>query len=113
MRVRVCVIGGTGSYHLDMSRLGEVIDEITLDTPFGRSMPITLLRVGGEDIALIHRHGRKRFEVAASFVNYRANIYAAKELGAERIISWNAVGSINPLLSVSYTHLTLPTTERV
>jgi hypothetical protein len=38
--------------------------------------------------------------LAAPFVNYRANIYALKELGADRIIAWSGPGAIDPSLRV-------------
>ena len=85
------VIGGSGLY--SMAELKE-IEEHDLDTPFGKpSDPIVTGILGGKRIAFVARHGRgHRF--LPSEVNYRANIYALKQLGVERIVSISACGSL-------------------
>ncbi|MDH7600531.1 MAG: MTAP family purine nucleoside phosphorylase [Armatimonadota bacterium] len=54
----------------------------------------------GIEILLLSRHGERGYEVSAPFVNYRANIWALKELGAERIIAWSGPGAIDRSISV-------------
>jgi len=88
---RLGIIGGSGLY--GMPGL-EKAREVKLRTPCGD--PSDALVVGtlaGRQVAFLARHGRgHRF--LPSEVNYRANIYAMKMLGVERIISVSAVGSL-------------------
>jgi 5'-methylthioadenosine phosphorylase len=89
--VRIGIIGGSGLYNmpgLEKSR------EVRVRTPFGD--PSDALVVGtleGKQVAFLSRHARgHRF--TPTEINYRANIHAMKQLGAERIISVSAVGSL-------------------
>jgi 5'-methylthioadenosine phosphorylase len=90
-QVRVGIIGGSGLYQ--MPELTNV-EEIKVDTPFGP--PSDSFIVGtleGERVAFLPRHGRgHRF--TPSELPFRANIYAMKLLGVERILSASAVGSL-------------------
>jgi len=88
------VIGGSQAYRFladdpQKERIGE------RDTPFGKSRPIYLFRRPGGDFLFLSRHGEKGYSIAASFVNYRANIYALKDLGVRRIVSWSGPGAIS------------------
>jgi 5'-methylthioadenosine phosphorylase len=89
--VRIGIIGGSGLYQ--MPELSEV-EEVKVDTPFGS--PSDAFIVGtleGERVAFLPRHGRgHRF--TPTEVPFRANIYAMKSLGVERILSASAVGSL-------------------
>ena len=89
--VRIGLIGGSGLYN--MPGLTEV-REVRLRTPYGD--PSDALVVGlleGHRVAFLARHGRgHRF--LPTEINYRANIYAMKLLGVERILSASAVGSL-------------------
>ncbi|HEY1470186.1 MAG TPA: S-methyl-5'-thioadenosine phosphorylase [Candidatus Acidoferrum sp.] len=87
----VGVIGGSGLYA--MSGLTET-REIRVKTPFGEpSDALVVGRLEGRRVAFLARHGRgHRF--MPSDLNFRANIYAMKLLGVERIISVSAVGSL-------------------
>jgi 5'-methylthioadenosine phosphorylase len=89
------VIGGSGVYEID----GVVIrEDKRISTPFGE--PSDSYRIGeiaGVEVAFLPRHGSPH-HIAPHKINYRANIRGFKELGAERIISVNAVGGINPKL---------------
>jgi 5'-methylthioadenosine phosphorylase len=89
--VEIGVIGGSGLYSitgLSDSR------EVRVKTPFGDpSDAFVLGTVEGRRVAFLARHGRgHRF--MPTDLNYRANIYAMKVLGAQRIISVSAVGSL-------------------
>lgn len=85
------VIGGSGLYELEGF---EVEARRVVDTPFGRpSDEVVVGKLEGRPVAFLPRHGRDhRFN--PSQVNYRANIYALKLLGATRVISVSAVGSM-------------------
>jgi len=74
------------------------VESFCAETPFGKSNPIHLMEAGGLSFALISRHGEKGYEVAAPWVNDRANLYALKDLGVERIVSWSSPGSLDPAI---------------
>jgi 5'-methylthioadenosine phosphorylase len=85
------IIGGSGLYA--MSGLTET-REIRVKTPFGEpSDAVVLGTLEGRRVAFLARHGRGH-RILPSEINYRANIYAMKLLGVERIISVSAVGSL-------------------
>jgi 5'-methylthioadenosine phosphorylase len=85
------VIGGSGLYA--MNGLSD-IREVRVKTPFGDpSDAIVLGRLEGKRVAFLARHGRGH-RILPSEINFRANIYAMKELGVERVISVSAVGSL-------------------
>ena len=85
------IIGGSGLY--SMNGLTDM-REIRVKTPFGEpSDAIVLGTLEGKRVAFLARHGRGH-RILPSEINYRANIYAMKLLGAERIISVSAVGSL-------------------
>lgn len=65
-------------------------------TPFGPSNPVHLYEKDGFRFLFLSRHGEGGYEKTAPYVNYRANIYAAKSLGIERIIAWTGPGIIGP-----------------
>ena len=97
------IIGGSGFY--DLAELTEE-QEHTLTTPFGTpSDRIISGRFKGERVAFLARHGRGH-RLNPSEVNYRANIFALKSLGAQRIVSVTAVGSLKEHLPPS--HLVIP-----
>lgn len=87
----MAVIGGSGLYQ--MSGL-ENTESIDVDTPFGKpSAPITIGTLEGMRVAFLARHGIGH-HITPTNVPYRANIYALKSLGVERIISVSACGSL-------------------
>jgi 5'-methylthioadenosine phosphorylase len=85
------IIGGSGLYNI--AGLAEV-EEHDVTTPFGKpSDPVVVGRLGGQRIAFLARHGRgHRF--SPTEVNYRANIYALKQVGVERVVAVSACGSL-------------------
>ena len=84
-------IGGSGIYQMDGLSGTE---EVEVETPFGApSDSIVLGTLEGTRVAFLPRHGRgHRF--SPTEIPVRANIYALKELGVERIVSISAVGSL-------------------
>jgi 5'-methylthioadenosine phosphorylase len=89
--VGLAVIGGSGLY--EMSGLREAREEV-VDTPFGKtSAPIVVGILEGERVAFLARHGLGH-HITPSEVPYRANIYALKSLGVERVVSISACGSL-------------------
>ena len=89
--ISVAIIGGSGLYSLQGL---ENVREHDVDTPFGKpSAPIVSGTLGDRRIAFLTRHGVGH-HLAPSEVPYRANIYALKTLGVERIVSISACGSL-------------------
>src|SRR5258708_39556262 len=87
----VGVIGGSGLYQIE-----GLVDEreIRITTPFGDpSDSIIVGELAGVRVAFLPRHGRGH-RISPTEVNARANIYALKSLGVERIVSVSAVGSM-------------------
>jgi 5'-methylthioadenosine phosphorylase len=89
--VTLAVIGGSGLYNMPGLQNTQ---ERKISTPFGEpSSPIVLGELEGLQVAFLARHGIGHF-IAPSEVNYRANIYALKSLGVERVVSISACGSL-------------------
>jgi 5'-methylthioadenosine phosphorylase len=85
------VIGGSGLYEMEGL---ESIESREVNTPFGKpSSPVILGNLGGKRIAFIARHGVGHW-LSPSEINYRANIYALKMLGVERVVAISACGSL-------------------
>ncbi|MDA1188579.1 MAG: S-methyl-5'-thioadenosine phosphorylase [Chloroflexi bacterium] len=85
------IIGGSG--HYDLNGLTGV-SEVNIDTPFGSpSDTITLGTLAGVSLAFLPRHGRGH-RIDSGEIPAKANIYALKSLGVERIVSISAVGSL-------------------
>jgi 5'-methylthioadenosine phosphorylase len=90
-QAEIGIIGGSGLY--SMPGFTNVHEE-RVETPFGDpSDPFVLGELEGRKVAFLARHGRGH-RILPSELNFRANIYAFKKLGVERIISVSAVGSL-------------------
>jgi 5'-methylthioadenosine phosphorylase len=91
--VEIGYFAGTGNYDPDIF---EDAKEIKVYTPYGAPSDLVLVGwIKGKKIAFIPRHG-KNHTIPPFRVNYRANVWAMKELGVKRIISPAAVGSLQP-----------------
>ncbi len=89
--MKIGIIGGSG---FDNPELLKEYKKIDIVTPFGQpSTAITTGILNDVEICLIARHGT-RHQIMPSNVNYRANIWALKELGCECIIATTACGSL-------------------
>jgi 5'-methylthioadenosine phosphorylase len=90
-QAEIGIIGGSGLY--SMPGFTNVQEE-RVETPFGDpSDPFVLGELEGRKVAFLARHGRGH-RILPSELNFRANIYAFKKLGVDRIISVSAVGSL-------------------
>lgn len=90
-QAEIGIIGGSGLY--SMPGLTNVHEE-RVSTPFGDpSDAFVLGELEGRKVAFLARHGRGH-RLLPSELNFRANIYAMKKLGIERILSMSAVGSL-------------------
>lgn len=102
-KAQIGIIGGSGLYQ--MEGLSEV-RELSVETPFG--MPSDNFIIGtleGVRVAFLARHGRGH-RLTPTELPFRANIYALKLLGVERIISASAVGSLQE--QYEPTHIVIP-----
>ncbi|OGI19465.1 MAG: methylthioadenosine phosphorylase [Candidatus Melainabacteria bacterium RIFCSPHIGHO2_02_FULL_34_12] len=87
------IFGGSGFYDFL-----EKIEEVSVETPYGPpSDNLFLGKVGDKTVAFLPRHGRKH-SIPPQKINYRANLWAMKELGISRIISPCAVGSLQKVI---------------
>ncbi|MBN2333011.1 MAG: S-methyl-5'-thioadenosine phosphorylase [Deltaproteobacteria bacterium] len=85
------IIGGSGLY--EMEGLSG-IREVSVDTPFGSpSASLVTGQLGEAHLVFLPRHGRGHTILPAE-INFRANIYALKQLGVQQILSISAVGSM-------------------
>ena len=91
MRTRIGIIGGTGVYD---PKMFDVIEKLAMSTPYGSpSDQIQIGKIEGVEVAFLPRHGGGH-QYPPHKVPYKANIWAFKQLGIERIISPCAVGSL-------------------
>ncbi|MEM1142355.1 MAG: S-methyl-5'-thioinosine phosphorylase [Pseudomonadota bacterium] len=91
----MAVIGGTG-----LSELASMVPTHShvVDTPFGQcSAPIEEGELNGRKLFFLSRHGMSQRPIPPHLVNYRANVWALRELGTKRVLAVNAVGGIDPL----------------
>lgn len=87
------VFGGSGFYEWFANA-----ETVTMDTPYGpTSDAIAVGQVAGRKVAFMPRHG-KGHTIPPPVVNYRANVWAMRQLGVRRIIGPSAVGSLRPEL---------------
>ena len=90
-KASIGIIGGSGLY--SMAGLTDT-REVRVKTPFGDpSEAIVIGNLEGWRVAFLARHGRGH-RILPGEINFRANIYALKLLGVERVISVSAVGSL-------------------
>lgn len=89
--VKIGVFGGSGFY-----KLLEDVKEYTLETPYGHpSDKVAIGEVNGRKVAFLARHGN-RHQYPPHIINYRANVYAMKQLGVTQILGPCACGSLQP-----------------
>jgi 5'-methylthioadenosine phosphorylase len=99
----LAIIGGSGLYTLDSIQKTETI---TVETPFGRpSGAIMRGHWGRHEVLFLPRHGSAH-QLLPHEINYRANVFALKQLGATRILSVSAVGSLREQIEPG--HLAVP-----
>jgi 5'-methylthioadenosine phosphorylase len=92
---RILLLGGSGAYSLPEGALGLRLGTRRVRTPFGIANPVHLVDRDGFRYFFLSRHGEQGYDRTAPYVNYRANIYAAKALGVERIIAWSGPGIVS------------------
>jgi 5'-methylthioadenosine phosphorylase len=102
----LAVIARVGAHRDFLGRGVKYLGGEVRTTPFGESNPVHLFEHEGRSFAVLSRHGEEGYHVAAAFVNDRANLFALKDLGVEKILAWCAPGAINE--SMAPGSLTVP-----
>ncbi len=99
MNPKIAVIARVGAHRpleaLGLEKAGVEVGE----TPYGPSRPIHLFRHRGLEFAVLSRHGEAGYEISAPFLNAKANLYALKALGIQKILGWVAPGSLREELA--------------
>jgi len=91
MKPKIGIIGGTGIYDPNLIKNSK---ELKINTPYGfPSDVITVGELAGKMLAFLPRHGKKH-TIRPTDVNSRANIFALKKIGVEKILAPSAVGSL-------------------
>lgn len=99
MMKTLAIIGGSGLTELNGLSRGE---EISLDTPYGSpSAPVVRGRYAGREVLFLARHGRPH-RIPPHQINYRANLWALQEAGADAVIAVNAVGGIHAAMGTGH-----------
>ena len=103
MKAEIAIIGGTGIYNTEIISNNQTLD---LETPYGKtSDSLTIGEFKDKKIVFLPRHGKKH-SVAPHKINFRANIWALKEIGVKRIIAPCAVGSLRENMEPG--HIAIP-----
>jgi len=93
----ICIIGGSGFYEMD--EFQDICRLPMSENRFGRpSGPITEGKLGGHTVYMLSRHGQGHAHPPAQ-INYRANIWALKELGVTHVLASTACGSLQEEIS--------------
>ncbi len=102
LAINLAIIGGSGFYHLEPSKTKksnkktEQGNYLDVTTPFAKeAIRLSQDELNAKDVYFIPRHGVQH-KLPPHKINYRANLWALKEAGVQKIIAVNAVGSINP-----------------
>lgn len=102
-QIEVGIIGGSGLYEMEGLKGKR---EVRIKTPFGPpSDGFVIGTLEGKRVAFLARHGRGH-RLLPSEINFRANVWALKKLGARRILSVSAVGSMRE--SIEPGHIVIP-----
>jgi len=95
MAVTLACIGGRAAYNL--LQQGALVAERLgpCPTPFGDSQPIFRCESRSGNFYFLSRHGEHGYDCTPSFINYRANVYALKDLGVRSILSWSETRALS------------------
>jgi len=89
--IKIGIIGGSG---LDNPNILEDAKDLEIDTSYGKpNSPLKTGKISGVDVVILSRHDREH-TTPPTYVNYRANIAALKQVGCTHILATTAVGSL-------------------
>ncbi len=101
--IKIGVIGGSGLYQMEGLKK---VRKVAVKTPFGKPSDVFVCGLlSGAELVFLPRHGRGHRWLPTE-VNFRANIFAMKKLGVERIIAVSAVGSLRQQIAPG--HVVIP-----
>ena len=100
MDIKCAVIGGSNAFQFLEIRKTNVKPLGRVETPFGTSSPLFLVKTDDTEFLFLSRHGERGYSIAAPFVNYRANAYALKDRGVENMLAWSGPGALEESFAV-------------
>jgi len=99
MNPKIAVIARVGAHKaLEAKGLKPEKTEV-FPTPYGDSRPVHFFRQNGLEFVVLSRHGEAGYDISAPFLNPKANFYALKALGVDKILAWVAPGSLREELA--------------
>jgi len=99
MTINIALIARVAAHQAFAARGLKSLGTEVYQTPYGPSRPLHFFEHEGLPFAVLSRHGEAGYDLSAPFVNSRANIYALKALGVEKILAWVAPGSLKAELA--------------
>ncbi len=93
-KVKVAVIARVAAHWPFVASGLQSLGTEVYQTPYGPSRPVHFFAYEGLTFAVLSRHGEAGYEISAPYINARANLYALKALGVEKILAWVAPGSL-------------------
>jgi 5'-methylthioadenosine phosphorylase len=99
VRAKVAVIGRVGAHRPLVARGIQNLGTEVYQTPYGPSRPMHFFAHRGLTFAVLSRHGEAGYEISAPYLNPKANLYALKDLGVEKVLAWVAPGSLKEELA--------------
>lgn len=93
-KVKIAVIARVAAHRPFVARGLQSLGTEVYQTPYGTSRPVHFFAHEGLTFAVLSRHGEAGYEISAPYINARANLYALKALGVEKILAWVAPGSL-------------------
>jgi 5'-methylthioadenosine phosphorylase len=93
-KAKVAVIARVAAHRAFVARGLQSLGAEVYQTPYGPSRPVHFFAHDGLTFGVLSRHGEAGYEISAPFINARANLYALKALGVEKILAWVAPGSL-------------------
>ncbi len=94
MSMRLGVIGGRETYELLRQGLVRSERRFAINTPFGQAGTVFRVTAGDSAYFFLPRQGEENDRLPPSAVNYRANVYAMKELGVQGILAWSGATAL-------------------
>ncbi len=98
-KVKVALIARVAAHRPFVARGLQSLGTEVYQTPYGPSRPVHFFVHEGLTFGVISRHGEAGYELSAPYLNPRANLYALKALGVEKILAWVAPGSLNEAMA--------------
>jgi 5'-methylthioadenosine phosphorylase len=99
MNPKIAVIARVGAHNAFEAKGLKPEKTEVFSTPYGDSRPVHFFRQDGLEFVVLSRHGEAGYEISAPFLNPKANLYALKALGIQKILAWVAPGSLREELA--------------